>query len=453
MARTARFEQAVRARWPVAAIDVALLRIVLAGIVASTAEVGRAVQLAAGSTSHWQAPNGLGWFVRTMPLDLGTASLIRQIHLSAALLVGVGLYTRPALLALTLSSFYLFAMNQLSGAVLHDMHLLWFLLLLVLTRPADALSLDRWFATRGEPWRDRVLGDPTPRFEYALPMAILGTWLGLIYFFPGAWKLSTSGPAWALSDNVILQMHAKWLQHGVVPTPRVDLHPRLVQLGACCALAFELGFVFLVQIGPRVRVALLLAGVMFHLSIQRFLLIPFASLWLCYVGLVPWSALLRRRLSEPAFRQETGRSSSRALGVIAALCTLAILERGVRGITQSYPFACYPTFDKRVAPTLQDLRVVVVGPRGEREVPIAQDPYGHREQAAWGTIWSLAGIYGPAFSEARLAAYLHGEPHVRASCTNDDTLRVELVTRATAPERWKDPAKVLRTLASLPCAE
>lgn len=431
-----------------AALDVALLRIVLSALVAGSNELERALRVAAGAKQHLIAPAGLGWFLRSMPIDLATATLVRNVHLSAAALALVGLYARPALAVLTGTTFYLFALNQLGGAVLHDMHMIWFLGILALAAPAEALSLDAWLASQpSDPLRTRLLGDLRPRTRHALPIACIGTLLGLVYFFPGAWKLAESGTAWALSDNVVNQMHAKWLQHGAVPTPRIDRAPALVQLGALLAIAFELSFVFLVQVGPRTRILLLLAGVIFHLSIQRFLLIPFASLWLCYVGLVPWSGLFDRGSTT---RAEHTTLRVGALPIAFVLMALALLERGVRGITQSYPFACYPTFQHRVGPSLQDLRVLASGAGTEWEIPIARDAAGRRDQAGWAMTWSLAGVYGVPFSAQRVASYLRSDPRAQAACVQATSIRVELTMRPTAPERWSDPPASVRTLATIP---
>ena len=439
-----RYARAWLARWPVTAFDVAVTRIVVALLLGFTAEVERAVHIASASRAHWIAPAGLGWFLQVAPLDVDTVKLVRLVHWNASALAVVGLFTRPMLALSCCTGFYLFALHQVSGAVLHDMHLLWFAAVLAAGSAGEALSVDAWLASR------RVLGPRQPRLRHALTLASIGTLLGVVYFFPGAWKLGASGLAWAWSDNLANQMHAKWLQYGVIPAPRVDRLPWLLHLGASLALLFELGFLFLVQWGTRTRVVLALAGLAFHGAIQHFLLIRFSALWLCYVALIPWrSWFSRERSRAPSVRWLRGRWPR--MSVMLLLAMLVVLgERGVRGQTQSFPFACYPTFHRRLGPELHDLRVLALDATGAaREVPIARDERGARTQAQWGTVWSLAGIYGVPFERARLQRYFRAEytrPHVRAVLEGATEIRVELVLRPTAPEAWEQPPRILREL-------
>lgn len=442
--RASRLTQAWLARWPATALDVALTRIVVASLLAFTSEVEHAVVVASGPKGHLVAPDGLGWFLQAAPIDVGTAKAVRLLHYNAAALSAVGLFTRPMLVLLCATSFYLLGLNQLSGSVLHDMHLLWFAALLAVSAPAEALSVDAWFAGEGGSFRQRLLGDARPAAKHALTVASIGSLLGVVYFFPGAWKLGASGLGWAWSDNLAHQMHAKWLEYGVVPWPRVDRVPWLLEAGATAALLFELGFFVLVQRGPRTRMALAAAGLAFHLSIQHFLLIPFSALWLCYVALVPWHRLLP--VGPPSATQAPGRGTA----MVFVVCALLLIERGVRGRSQSFPFACYPTFHLRMGGSLQDLRVVAEDAAGdEREVPVGRDEHGRRSQAAWGTVWSVAGIYGAPFREARLLDYLRAErqrPGVTRALQGAARVRVELVLRDTDPDAWGQPPRLVRVL-------
>ncbi len=245
------------------------------------------------------------------------------------------------------------------------------------------------------------------------------------------------------------QMHAKWFEYGVVPAWRVDRLPGLVQVGALLALAFELSFVVWVQLGPRARMCIGLAGLAFHLSIQWFLLIRFSSLWLCYVVLVPWHALVSRGAHEQ--NAPPNRMQCASIWAFASVLCVLLVERGVRGASESWPVACYPRFHSLVGP--QDLRVVAVGGPVEREVPIGRERGGRRTQANWATAWSVAGIYGVPFSAARLRAYLRDEarrPQVAAALASATSVRAELVSYTTAPETWGQPPARVRILTTLP---
>jgi hypothetical protein len=106
--------------------------------------------------------------------------------------------------AVTLFGFYVLALSQLDGAVLHDMHLLWFAAVLAVSPCVGALTLT-----------ERGWGPPHARSAaYSLPLAVVRALFAAIYFFPGVWKLRESGLTWALSDNLRNKMYAKWFEWG-----------------------------------------------------------------------------------------------------------------------------------------------------------------------------------------------------------------------------------------------
>ncbi len=426
------------------------LRIVVAGLCLTAAEPRHAIDWIK-SGAPLVTPFGLGWFAEAAPLDASTANIIRVIYYASAALALVGLYTRFALVALGATAFYLFAVNSMGGAVLHDMHLLWFIAVLAVSPCGETGSLDAHFA--GRPFIERTAFIA----QNGVPVFLIRTLLGLVYFFPGLHKIRESGFAWALSDNLANQMHAKWLQFDQIPFFRIDTHPSLLHAAGLFVLAFELLFVFLVHVGPRTRIALALAGIAFHLASQVFMFIPFASLWMTYVILFDAPA----KSSSDLPRTAAGETSPhRALPASALLVGAALLVpvaiQGARGVTQSFPFACYPTFQRIADPELPDLSVTAVTPEGERDVPVARDALGHRSQASWGAVWSIAGIYGAPFSEARLRQFLLAEANhepgrsrfLEAPFLEARSVRVDLTRRSTLPERWRDPPRKVRTLAT-----
>jgi hypothetical protein len=90
--------------------------------------------------------------------------------------------------------------------------------------------------------------------------------------------------------------------------------------------------------------------------------------------------------------------------VVGALLLLPIVIQGLRGQTQAYPFACYPTFEWMAPAQMPDLRIEVQTEAGWRTVPHARDGNGQRTQRQWGEIWSLAGVTAPVDPE-RLRLY------------------------------------------------
>jgi hypothetical protein len=395
--------------------------------------------------ASWMPPEGLGFLARHAPTSATFYSGVRVVYYSAAALSLIGVYTRVALAALLASAFVLFGLAQLAGAVLHDMHLLWFLGLLLSSRAGDALSIDEWFRTTPrDTLSRRLLGsdEGTPAFGWTLFFA--RTLLGVVYFFPGLWKLRESGLAWALSDNLVHQMHAKWFEFGIVPSPRIDRAPGFMHAFGLCTLAFELGFLALVHIGPRTRLALAAGGLALHWGIEHFMRIPFSSLWTSYVILVPW-------------RSAASGSAGRAAGSIIVVgmgLVLANAVQGFRGQTQSYPFACYPTFQWIAPATLVDLQLFAILEDGaSRPIPHGRDASGKRTQSEWATVWSVAGVYGHPFSIERLERYLAAERRrgpVERALAGAHGIRAELVWWQTDPEAWGMPPARARELGVIP---
>ncbi|MDP9000100.1 MAG: hypothetical protein M3O46_08315, partial [Myxococcota bacterium] len=202
---------------PESATQLALLRIAVATLLLFTPEVRHARELAAAPVGLRVAPEGLGWFVRWVPISPNLATAVQTACVLAALCAAVGLVARPALVLLTATAFYLGALGQLSGAVWHDMHLIWFAALLAASPCDEALAFDR-----------RGSAAPEDSVRYGLPLLVARLLLACVYFFPGFHKLWTSGLGWALSDNLRNQLWWKWAQYGVVPSLRIDRAPWLL---------------------------------------------------------------------------------------------------------------------------------------------------------------------------------------------------------------------------------
>ncbi len=403
-------------------------------------------------TALLHTPHGLSWFVSLPPALAAVSSMLVAAFFVSAIFLLVGLYTRLSAIVLLVVGFVVLGAAQLTGAVLHDMHLLWFVALLACARSGDALSLDAWFrAPKTQPHWRRFLGSHQATTEAGLVLVFARTLLGILYFFPGFHKVQTSGLAWALSDNLANQMQAKWMENGELPFFRIDHHPWLLATMGLATLAFELSFIVLVHAGRRARIGLGLFGLVFHLGIHLFMFIPFASIWLCY------TCLGSSRTASPVSwsTSETRMALRRAapLLVVGAVLVLANAERGVRGDTQAFPFACYPTFAERAADTLPDLRAVAEDPSGALvELPLGRDEQGRRTQEQWGQAWSVAGLYGAPFSMQRFESYLRAEtarPNVARSMQHARIVHVERVFVRVAPEARGEPPTRTEMLGAL----
>ena len=238
---------------PEPALSLALLRVVVAALMPLAPGFREGARIAAWAPERWIAPEGLGWFVRHVPINGALATAAQIIVAFAALCAIAGVRARLCFGVLAVAGFYLFAIAQLAGHVWHDNHLLWFCALLAASPCADVLAVD---ARRPLAAEDRA---------YAVPLLAVRLLLGAIYFFPGLHKLLTSGIAWALSDNLRFQLYWKWAEHGVVPRLRLDAYPWLLHAGGLFVLAFELSFASLVLF-RRTRAVAVVAGLAFHLA-------------------------------------------------------------------------------------------------------------------------------------------------------------------------------------------
>lgn len=421
-------------RWllrPEPAQSLALLRITVPLLVLWCPETRRAQEYALVPREQWVVPEGLGLALRVLPVSPAAASVAQWLCVLASLGAVTGVYARPCLAVLCASATYLFALSQLSGAVWHDMHLLWLLALLAASPCDEALSLER----RGEP-------SPAPSLRYGEPLQWARALLACVYFFPGLHKVLTSGLAWALSDNLRNQLWWKWLEHGTVPAFRLDEHPTLLSLGGLFVLAFELGFP-LVLVLPRARPLFAAAGLLFHLTAALELRIYFASLWLLYPSLLA--------PARPA-PEEPGPTPLRSATVLGVLLTVFAATQGARGQMRAFPFACYPTFQWRAGPEVPELLVELEDASGARTLYVhSRDARGYRTQRQWGEVWSLAGVTSRV-DPVRLRSWLLGSPRSRAqreALHNARVARFYLGFLAAAPDHWADPARRGPRLAEL----
>jgi Vitamin K-dependent gamma-carboxylase len=401
----------------------AALRVVVSALILISPELHQAARLAARPELLDFVPEGAHWLA-ALHLTPSSAQTLRLIALSSGALAMLGFHSRAALALLTLSAMPLYALSQFSGAVLHDMHLFWFSALLALSPCGDVWALDSW-GTQPE----RAVR------EYAIPVALCRAFLGVVYFFPGLHKLLESGWEWAAAPHVVAQMHVKWFEMAAVPWLRIDHHPVLCSLGGHAVLLFELGFFPLVS-WRKTRTLGALLGLGFHWSTQAFFFIPFMSLWACYVVLAPWDRLPRRAAKgAPKPARGSRRATLPAVLFGGAVLTLAVVQ-GVRGQTQAWPIACYPTFAAITGDTLPDLLVEAESPTGQRARFTGRER-SPRSQAEWGRVFRISGSYGgPPDGRALREHALASAQCAGIALTPGSTLRVFRADYATAPELW-----------------
>ena len=307
-------------------------------------------------------PEAATWAIRLLYLFGGMAML--------------GLWSRTSALLAVLLGLYVLGIPQLYGKINHYHHLIWFGALLAASPCGDALSLDRLVGR----WRGRPALRPSR--AYALPLRLAWLLIGVIYFFPGFWKVAFSGLDWALSDNLRFKMYASWLNYqGWSPLFRLDQYPLLYRLGALATIAFELFFIFAVLL-PGWRRLAVAGGLLFHLATRAFMGIFFWSLVACYVAFVDWhriGARLAERFSgarQPADVIKTAISRSLTSATLAVGGVLLVVN-GLCGflVVDSWPFGVYPTFATMARPIVPAVVMRVEGDEGVilREINLLTD--------------------------------------------------------------------------------
>jgi Vitamin K-dependent gamma-carboxylase len=379
--------------------QLAALRIVVPAMILCTPEVRHAVLLANVPAALRVAPEGLGWFLASIPIGPRITTAVQAVCVFSALMAMVGLRARIALAALSATTYYLFALAQFSGQVWHDMHLLWMSCLLAAS-PCDSA----WTYDPPVP----ISAERATALRVSLNLARV--LLGCVYVFPGIHKLKTSGLAWALSDNLRNQLWWKWAEHDIVPTLRVDRAPFILHAAGLFVLAFELSFPLL-ALARRTRVLAAVLGGAFHILAAYFFRIPFVSLPALYVVLVNPAPLVEKTYRRPPATlteapRRTGPWPVWVTYLVGMALVLGATIQGLRGQMRSFPFACYPTFEWIVGTEMPDLQVVALGADGRRiVVPHGRRPGAYRSQRDWGEVFSLVGMWGPA-SPDRAQAYV-----------------------------------------------
>ncbi len=205
----------------------------------------------------------------------------------------IGWFTRTASFSAALSGVYILGLPQCYGKVDHIYHhMVWFMLLLGTSRCADVLSVDAVWKAFREADRGRIVENGKSA-EYGRPLRFIWMLMGIIYFFPGLWKL-LSGWRWVFSDNLRNRLYDKWYEMGGwVPVFRIDQTPWLCQLSALATVFFELSFVVLILF-PLARPMAALGGLLFHNLTYTFMKIGFFPLQVCYLSFVNWAGLSAR---------------------------------------------------------------------------------------------------------------------------------------------------------------
>ena len=315
------------------------------------------------------APLGLGAIVSRLPVGQETAR-IGAVALTVACSAGlVGFCSRTSAAVVAMLGVYVLGIPNFYGKVGHYHHVVWFSAILAVSRCGDALSVDAVIAA----WRRRRSGllpiRLAPSRVYAVPLRWVWLLMGIIYFFPGYWKVWERGPEWFVGDQFRYILHAKWFElGGWTPLFRVDRYPEVCRVMGAAAILFELTFLFLVLF-RRARPWVALAGQGFHTGTIFLMQISFMSLQACYVAFVDWAGLLRHLglgRTEAAWTEapSTELPSTLPVHVVGSALLIGNALLGLAFVESAWPLACYPTFAYPAGPQVSKTELVMISPSG-----------------------------------------------------------------------------------------
>jgi hypothetical protein len=335
------------------------------------------------STSSWYTevpselivpPSGIRFVLKRLHVD--PASLIQPHWVKASCVLVeafcftglIGLFSRTSAFLVAVFGFYAWAIPEFYGKVDHNHHRLWFALLLAASPCGDALSCDALFAL----WRGAA-----PRaaaLSYGLPLRFVWLLIGIIYFFPGFWKIWHNGLDWAFSDNLKNMMYANWFYMDWRPAFRLDRYPLLCHIGGLLTVVFEMSFIFLIFFTTG-RYLALIGALFFHFMTWLVLGIVFWELPVLYgAALIDWHFIISH--ITPRFREKEQPMNLARHGLyplmtwaVGGVLIVGNLLFGIREDVSAYPFACYPTFSGIVKEPRAHRIVCFVSADGEEFTP------------------------------------------------------------------------------------
>lgn len=287
-----------------------------------------------------------------IPLGSTMVNIIMPLFAISIVASLVGFKTRYSIGLFVLTSLVIFGIPDMFGKINHNHHIVWIGFILMLSPCGDAFSID----SRSIKHAASV--------KYGMPFAIIWLMMGVIYFFPGFWKIWTSGLDWIFTDNVRNQMYWKWFEmNDWEPFFRFDQHALIYRCGGLFTVIFELFFIFLV-VSDRYRKWAVAGGLLFHLGTWLSLNIFFVVLVLTYASFINWDKLFKRApivdLTRPVKYPKLMRFGG--LSLIMVLIVFGSLK------ILSWPFTVYPLFDQMVGTELKTLQFDSVRPNGETSV-------------------------------------------------------------------------------------
>ena len=272
---------------PASLTDLGVSRIALVAIILYLNGTSRYLRVATVDPALWK-PVAL---LEVLGIAQPSVAVVQWMTwVSDALLVaaGLGVATRPALLAAFPLLLVLEAMGNSVGKVTHAVIPLLYAVAFFGLGPSDrGFSIEAmWHRARTA--QRAGLGPLPPSRTSTMarwPLDLLFVELAAFYFFAGVSKLRDAGPAWM--DGYTLQYQL--LFKGTASGAWLAQHLALCAGLSILVIAFELGAPL--GVFRRLRPVVLAGGLCFHLGTTWFLGISFWPVAALYVLFVPWSRL------------------------------------------------------------------------------------------------------------------------------------------------------------------
>ena len=272
------------------ALNLAVARIVIMSALVS--KISLSYELSYSRLDRALIVPPLGWahLAAYVPRNPNLITVLYVLFVAFGALAIVGLCGRLACCVTSAVGFYLLTLPQLFGKINHDHNLVLFGFILAASPCCDTFSVDAIRDALRAARHGQFLTAPTESTAYADPLKAMMVLLGLIYFFPGAWKVGRAGIHWFSADNMRWMMARKLLEAPHITSIQMWAmhHPLLLAMGAAFTPLFELGFLFAI-LSPRTRPYAAVCGIAFHNMTALLMNISFVSLQLCYVIFVNWT--------------------------------------------------------------------------------------------------------------------------------------------------------------------
>ena len=363
-------------------------------------------------------PIGFGWFLNNeKTFDPVVVNILGLILRTACITASVGLFARSSAFVVAAVGFFLCGIPQSYGKIDSYHFMIWFALLLSVSRCADILSVDALVQRLKRADRTITVG-PEPSLCYGLPLRFVWTLMGVTYFFGGLWKLIDGRWNWIFSENlrnhIFIRCYAigriPHFEHFLIGAPRW-----FFQLSAVATIVFELSFPVLILF-PRTRILAAVGGLFFHNVLGLLMANTFWHLQVCYASFVDWHRIFRwfgqHCFGRPVCTQkEIQYSDAIPAGNTATIFGWRLISQplilvGVGLIATNtffslfklhgWPFACGPTHNHIATPTIRAFAVervdragyvslvnrseVFKGLSGERLSAIYDNIYRHPER-------------------------------------------------------------------------